>query len=776
MSRRPGYVRIGERLIGPDEPCFVIAEVGVNHNGDLNRAKALVDAAIDAGVDAVKFQKRKLADVYQQRVLDEPRRGEQGLQYIVPLLVEFELSDDEFSDLAAYCRQRQVTFLCTPWDASSVDFLMAIDIPAFKIGSPDMTNFPLIECVARTGKPLLMSTGMSTEEEIRRTLAFVKARDLEVGLFHCVSTYPVSPDEINLRFMQKLHEWSGGPVGYSGHEEGIAISLSAVAMGARILERHITLDRTMRGPDHKASLEPDAFRTLVETVREVESSLGVPHRWLSRGEVLNRRVLGKSLVAAADLPAGTVLRADLIATKSPGWGLSPQRIDDLVGRRLVRAVGRDDLFSEADLAGGVSAHSRRGVDVGLRWGVPVRFSDMDPLVRRFSPQGMSLLEMHLSDRDLDAGIDAFHPAPLPFELIVHAPEYCHDHLIDLCAADDEQRLMSIGRIQKTIDLTLQLAGFFDPASPRGPKIIVHAGGMSRGDAGYDLRAAGDRLIASLRALNTDGVDLLLENLPPCPWFFGGRWAGHMLVDAANTAAMCAESGLGLCFDTSHAALACHQSGESLIEFARLVQPYVRHLHLSDGAGMSGEGLQIGEGDVSFLDLWPILTSPAATCIPEIWMGHHDEGSGFQTALDRLTEIVWATRALSFVRADAARSEMAKMVVPVTSTVAAALRTIDANTLGIVFVVDDRGSIAGVATDGDVRRALLRGASLDDLISEVMNRDFVFARSDASLQSVDSQLSFRCRVLPILDPARRLVDYRALPVLFEGIQHQADVDS
>jgi hypothetical protein len=250
----------------------------------------------------------------------------------------------------------------------------------------------------------------------------------------------------------------------------------------------------------------------------------------------------------------------------------------------------------------------------------------------------------------------------------------------------------------------------------------------------------------------------------------------MLVDAANTVEMCAESGLGLCFDTSHAALACHQSGESLIDFARLVQPYVRHLHLSDGAGMSGEGLQIGEGDVRFLDLWPILTSPGATCIPEIWMGHHDEGSGFQTALDRLTEIVWATRALSFVRADAARSEMAKMVVPLTSTVAAALRTIDTNTLGIVFVVDDRGSIAGVATDGDVRRALLRGASLDDLIGEVMNRDFVFARSDASLQSVDSQLSFRCRVLPILDSARRLVDFRALPVLFEGIQHQADVDS
>jgi CBS domain-containing protein len=277
-------------------------------------------------------------------------------------------------------------------------------------------------------------------------------------------------------------------------------------------------------------------------------------------------------------------------------------------------------------------------------------------------------------------------------------------------------------------------------------------------------------------LNTDGVDLLLENLPPCPWFFGGRWTGHMLVDAANTVDLCAQSGLGLCFDTSHAALACHRSGESLIEFARLVQPYVRHLHLSDGAGLSGEGLQIGEGEVNFLDLWPIFGTSGVTCIPEIWMGHHDEGGGFQTALDRLSEIVWATRALSFVREDAARSEIARLVAPVGSTIAAALRIIDANKLGIVFVVDDRGSIAGVATDGDLRRALLRGALLEDPIADVMNRDFVFARHDADPQSVESQLSLRCRVIPVLDSARRLVDFRALPALFDGIHHEADVES
>ena len=334
MSRRNGYIRIGDRWVGPGEPCYIIAEVGINHNGDLKLAKQLVDVAVQAGADAVKFQKRKLSEVYQRYILDNPRQAEQGLQYIIPLLVEFELSDDEFRELSEYCRQQGVTFLCTPWDRVSVDLLESLNIPAYKIGSPDMTNFPLIEYVAATHKPLLVSTGMSTEDEIRRTLAFLAERNVECGVFHCVSTYPAAPDEINLRFMQKLHEWSGWPVGYSGHDTQMVISLAAVAMGASMLERHITLDRTVRGPDHSASLEPEAFTEHVRTVREVESALGVPHRWITGGELLNRRVLSKSLVATVDIPAGTVITRDMVTSKSPGMGLSPQLVDQLLAGDL----------------------------------------------------------------------------------------------------------------------------------------------------------------------------------------------------------------------------------------------------------------------------------------------------------------------------------------------------------------------------------------------------------------------------------------------------------
>src|SRR4029079_1210987 len=211
-----------------------------------------------------------------------------------------------------------------------------------------------IEYVAQTGKPMLLSTGMSTEEEVRRTLAFLEHCNAEFALFHCVSTYPAAAEEINLRFMERLREWSGRPVGYSGHDNGIAISLAAVAMGARLLERHLTLDRTMRGPDHKASLEPAQFAEQVRSIREVEMSLGVPHRWITRGETLNRRILGKSLVAAVDIPANTPIARDMLTSKSPGLGLSPQLVDRLVGRRLLRAVVRDEAFRQSDIEDAVA--------------------------------------------------------------------------------------------------------------------------------------------------------------------------------------------------------------------------------------------------------------------------------------------------------------------------------------------------------------------------------------------------------------------------------------
>jgi sialic acid synthase SpsE/sugar phosphate isomerase/epimerase/CBS domain-containing protein len=762
MTTRERHLRIGSRRIGPNEPCYVIAEIGLNHNGDLAIAKRLVDVAAEAGADAVKFQKRKLTETYRQEIIDQPRHGEQGLQYIVPLLIEFELSDDAFRDLYEYCRARDITFMCTPWDRASVDFLESMELAGYKIGSPDMTNFPLIEYVVATGKPLLMSTGMSTEDEIRRTLAFLDEKRAEYALFHCVSTYPAAPEEINLRFMQTLKEWSGRPVGYSGHDTGISISLAAVAMGARMLERHLTLDRTMRGPDHKASLEPAAFADQVRAVREVEMSLGAPHRWMTRGETLNRRVLSKSLVAATDIPANAAITRAMVTSKSPGLGLSPQLVDKLVGRRLARMVKRDDMFLASDILDPAAAAAVREIDVGAPWGVVARFLDVAPLEEKFLPRGMSFIEFHVSDRDLDAGAAAYEGGKKPFGFVVHAPEYAHDTLIDLCAVDDAQRMLSVQRIQQTIDLARALAPQFwlDPALfPNGPKIVMHVGGMWPKPGGYDVDAATNRVLTALERLDSEGVDLLLENLPPYPWYFGGRWFGHIICDVANTALLCEKSGLGLCFDTSHAALECARTGASMLEFAERIAPFVRHLHVSDGAGTSGEGLQIGDGNVNFVELLPVLLENAPTMIPEIWMGHHENGEGFRIALEHLTDIRAGRVAAARGAERRVRSDLSGLIVADSATLFMALNVIDMNKMGIAFVVDDSRRVVGVVTDGDLRHAQARGVNTHSSVTEAMTRSFIHGRVGAPPDEMRALVKGRrTGIVPILDADGHLVDY------------------
>jgi N-acetylneuraminate synthase len=764
MLKTERTLEIGSRRIGPGEPCYVIAEVGINHNGDLTVAKQLVDAAVAAGADAVKFQKRKLTETYRQEILEQPRHGEQGLQYIVPMLIEFELADDRFLELLDYCASQRITAMCTPWDRASVDFLETCDLAAYKIGSPDLTNFPLIEYVAATKKPMLLSTGMSTEEEVRRTLAFLEQCGAEYALFHCVSTYPAAPEEINLRFMEPLREWSGRPIGYSGHDNGIAISLAAVAMGARLLERHLTLDRTMRGPDHKASLEPAQFAEQVRAIREVEVSLGVPHRWITRGETLNRRVLGKSLVAATDIPAQSAIDREMVTSKSPGLGLSPQFLDKLIGRRLSRPMARDEMFLQSDIEDAVVGCDATAIDVGAPWGIVARFLDFAPLERAFLPLGMRFVEFHVSDRDLDAGAAAYEGGHKPFGFVVHAPEYAHDTLIDLCAEDDAQRGLSIGRIQKTIDLARDLARLFewDPVLfPKGPKIVMHVGGMSPKPGGYDVGAATERLLVALRELDTGGVDLLLENLPPYPWYFGGRWFGHIICDLENTRLLCRDSGLGLCFDTSHAALECARTGASLLEFAKAVSPYVRHLHMSDGAGTSGEGLQIGDGSVNFVALLPALLESKPTIIPEIWMGHHENGLAFRAALERLTELRWASLVLDQPGDRRRRPELRALTVQDDATIFTALRVIDTNKMGIAFVLDINRRVVGVVTDGDIRHAFVRGLNLQDDVSQAMTRNFIHGTAGMSHAELAALLPGRTQVMPVLDDDGRLTDFASL---------------
>lgn len=617
------HIHVGNRRIGPGERVFVIAEIGINHQGRMDLAQRLVDAAAAAGADAAKFQKRSLPDLYDAELLANPNLGEQKFVYLLPLLREFELSIEQLAGLQTSCAERDLLFFATPFDAPSADALATLGVPLYKIGSPDLTNLPLLEHVAQKGRPVLMSTGMAEEPEIDASVQYLQSLGVPFGLFHVNSTYPAPFDEINLRFMSRLQQY-GVPIGYSGHERGIAVALAAVGRGASMIERHLTLDREQEGPDHQASLLPQEFAAMVEGIRQVEQALGTGERKLTRVEVMNREALAKSVVAARPIQKGERIARDMLTVRSPAKGLSPQRMEELIGTVAQREVTAGGRFLEADLTPEARPPAFDPRTVGFRWAPVVRFSD----VATFLPYQPPALEFHLTDKDLE---EPLRGGPFAQELVVHAPEYAYRSLVDLATPDAAARKRSVESLKRTVAKVREISSQF----PGVPKLIVHPGGYSLTPHPRPQELLG-LLTKSLAQVDFTGIELLLENLPPRPWFFGGEWAANLFLTADEIKMFLDAHNLKMCLDTSHAQLACNVRGGSLVDFCRTLKPYVRHLHLSDAEGMGEEGLQIGEGQIDWAAVTEVFRDYDGTLTPEIWQGHLEGGKGFLLALERLS--------------------------------------------------------------------------------------------------------------------------------------------
>ena len=275
-------LKIGERTIGEDHPAYIIAEVGLNHQGDVDTAKKLIGLAKEAGADCVKFQKRSLKSIYKNDALKKPYEQEHGIEYVLSHIKKTELSNSQMKTLFRYSGEIGIDFMCTPWDEESLKFLSRLGVKAYKVASADMFNTRLIKKISEQNKPVIISTGMSFVSEIEELVKFLNSIKAEFILLHCNSTYPAPYHDINLRFLPAMREKFNCLVGYSGHDRGISVSLAAVSMGASVIEKHITLDRSMPGPDHKASLVPEEFKELVTEIRNLESALGQPIRFPSR--------------------------------------------------------------------------------------------------------------------------------------------------------------------------------------------------------------------------------------------------------------------------------------------------------------------------------------------------------------------------------------------------------------------------------------------------------------------------------------------------------------
>jgi N,N'-diacetyllegionaminate synthase len=337
-------IEIGGRRVGPGQPCYLVAEAGVNHDGDLDRALMLVRAARDAGADAVKFQLFRADDLatatapkaeYQTRTTgaEEPQ---------AEMLRALELPDAAFARLADEARAVGVDFLCAPYSQRDADVLARL-VPAFKVASALLVEPRFLAHLASFGKPLLLSTGMATMDEIRDALEIVRGHD--VVLLQCTTEYPAAVADANVRAMATLEREFAVAVGFSDHTTGDTAALAAIALGACVLEKHFTLDRTLPGPDHSASLEPDELAALVRKVRDVEAALGSPDKRPTAGEIANRGRMRRSIVTAVDIPAGTTLTEAHLALKRPGDGLSPRMLDDVIGRTARVDIARDTQLS-----------------------------------------------------------------------------------------------------------------------------------------------------------------------------------------------------------------------------------------------------------------------------------------------------------------------------------------------------------------------------------------------------------------------------------------------
>lgn len=631
-------IQIGDQRINESSNSFIISEIGNNHNGDLELAKKLVDESIMAGADCAKFQMRHLDELYQNQGNSDDHSENLGSQYTLDLLSRFQLSNEELFEVFDYCKTKGILPLCTPWDTKSLDKLEQYGMPAYKVASADFTNQDLLAAIAKTGKPMICSTGMSTEDEIVNITKFLKGIGATYILLHCNSTYPAPFDDINLKYMNRIAQIGECLVGYSGHERGISVSIAAAALGAKVIERHITLDKNMEGNDHKASLLPGEFKAMVSGIREVERSLGNgENREMSQGEMMNRVSLAKSIIAGKKIKQGQVISKNDLVIKSPGKGLQPIHINKLIGKKAKHDFEVGDFFYPNDIQDDII--QARDYHFDRPWGIPVRYHDFKKLSKKTN---MPLVEFHLSYKDLDFDIDQFFDEHHSIDFVVHSPElFENDHTLDLCSLNEDYRKQSIKELQRVIDISRKLRKYFTPSS--NTLIVTNVGGFtSEGFLSQQEKAERYEILKdSLSQLDTTEVEIIPQTMPPFPWHFGGQQYHNLFVDADEIVKFCSETNMRICLDTSHSKLATNYYGLSFYDFLDKTLPYNAHFHFADSKGNGGEGLQINEGEIDFAAISPLIQkkAPNASFIPEIWQGHENDGEGGWIALERLEKIL-----------------------------------------------------------------------------------------------------------------------------------------
>ena len=612
---------------------LIIAEIGNNHNGDFERAKRLIDKAKIAGADIAKFQMRNMQALYRggaESVEDL------GVEYTKDILNKYELELDEHKAVFDYCQKQDIEYMCTPWDLVSLEFLEAMGVSRYKIASADFNNNELIEAVAKTQKPIIFSTGMASTEEIKQQVLFIKNMCDDFTILHCNSTYPAPFHDIELNFLKTLKKFHHR-VGYSGHERGIAVSVAAVGLGARVIERHLTEDKELEGPDHHASLLPSEFKLLVDMIKEVEAALGdevIEDKSISQGALLNKEILGKSIVVLRNLNRGDILSKRDVEIKSPGQGMAPNLFGKYAGMPLQKNKYVGEFLFEEDFV--PNADDVVNVPKHKLWGVPVRGHDVKKFHEIFDA---SVYEFHISYKDLSrkhdfSGLDFLAKK----KIVVHVPElFENSMLLNLCDTNPARRKTSISNLQMVDEFCGQIIK--QTGYNKLIEIVANVGGFSTHDfVSNEVKSQYyDLFTQSVSELSLVHSRMIVQNMAPFPWHFGGQRYQNIFMVPDEIVNYCEKFDMKICLDTAHLAMfCCYFEQDFKQEYIKLL-PWCAHIHMSDSRGLNGEGVTIGDGDVPFEFVCKNIPENVSFIL-ETWQGHKNTGLGFRKDLAYIQKI------------------------------------------------------------------------------------------------------------------------------------------
>ena len=637
-----------------NSPAIIIAELGNNHNGDKELAKNLIIKAAQSGADIIKLQMRDIATLYgSKNFADNNKAKDLGAEYLMELLNENQLEHNVLTELFDFIKQLGKQPLCTPWDEISLKILHKYGMRTVKFASADLTNHNLLGLAADLGMILICSTGMATQEEVIETTKFLKSKGAIFYFLHCQSSYPAALGDINLSYMDTLKEFSrGGFVGYSSHDLGKNICEAAVARGAKIIEKHFTLDRSLKGIDHRVSLLPNEFLEMSNSIKEIELAIGrSDRRVLSQGELINRATLSKSIFTKNAIKKGSIINKKDLIIRSPGNGLQPNKINNLIGKKALKdlfaneLIYFEDIENENDFSSLQSDKESNKKEQWQRlpgiWGVPVRPHDFEKISTIFTPK---MLEFHLSHNDLNTKPSKFcKNKKLPY-CVIHAPElFANEHLLDLCSLDKDVLDNSINEMKRVIDFSEELLEQIPNQEKIG--VITNVGGHSDKSFLPDeiKKKLPEILNESLSKLKNNHIEIWPQTMPPYPWHFGGQRFHNLFVNPFECINLAKSLKVKLCIDISHTKLACNFLNIDLIEVLPELLSYSSHLHIADANNENGEGLQIDKGEINFLSIFDVLINKIKndgkqfSWIPEIWQGHENNGKGFEIALNQLCD-------------------------------------------------------------------------------------------------------------------------------------------